>query len=76
MIVRGGESHIEGCVTAPASKSYTQRALVCGLLSRGVTRIRNPLLCSDTTATINACRAVGATVELGRELIIESEGEL
>ncbi len=76
MIVRVGASHIDGCVAAPSSKSYTQRALVCGLLSRGVTRIRSPLLCSDTIATINACRAMGATVELDRELTIESEGDL
>ncbi|PYS96448.1 MAG: 3-phosphoshikimate 1-carboxyvinyltransferase, partial [Acidobacteria bacterium] len=38
---------LEGRVTAPPSKSVTQRALVAAALARGRSRLRNPLLADD-----------------------------
>ncbi len=53
-----------GKVWAPPSKSYTQRMMIAALLSRGVSRILNPLSSDDTQATLKAMKAFGAEVEL------------
>ena len=50
-------------MVAPPSKAYTHRALFAGLLSQGVTRVENPLLCNDTEATVNSISALGGIVE-------------
>ncbi|MFH0862929.1 MAG: 3-phosphoshikimate 1-carboxyvinyltransferase [Candidatus Altiarchaeota archaeon] len=54
---------LRGSVQAPASKSYTIRAVLSGLLADGVSTIRCPLLSRDTEAAFNACRMFGAKVE-------------
>ncbi len=76
MIVRVTRSEISGRVVAPPSKSYTHRALICGLLACGTTHVKRPLLCNDTMATINAARLMGAEVDVSRDLRIRSDGEL
>lgn len=52
-----------GEITAPPSKAHTHRGLFAGLLSRGVTKIENPLPCADTEATASAISSLGASVE-------------
>lgn len=69
-------STIDGVVKPPPSKSYTHRAIVCGLLSKEYTRITNPLISDDTLATVNASRMMGATVHLGDVLEIQGPEEL
>jgi len=53
-----------GEVYAPPSKAYTHRMMIAALLSRGVSKISNPLSSDDTQATLEAIEAFGAEVEL------------
>ncbi|GAB6101761.1 3-phosphoshikimate 1-carboxyvinyltransferase [Thermococcus atlanticus] len=64
---------LDGKIRAPPSKSYTHRALFLGLLSEGKTKIENPLICTDTLATLNAVRAFGARADWN---FVESSGEV
>ncbi|MHC1586188.1 MAG: 3-phosphoshikimate 1-carboxyvinyltransferase [Candidatus Hecatellaceae archaeon] len=64
-IIRGG-SKLSGQIEAPPSKSYTHRAFIAALLSKGESIIRNPLASEDTDATLEACEALGAAVSKGR----------
>jgi len=54
---------LSGEITAPPSKARTHRALVAGLLSKGVTNIKNPLSCDDTKTTLHAVVTLGAKVD-------------
>lgn len=69
-------SQVHGSIKAPASKSYTHRVLFCSALANGRSIVRNPLLCSDVDATINALRSVGVEVYVNNESIIVDGGEL
>ncbi len=73
-VIRGGG--VAGGVQAPPSKSYTHRALVCGLLAPGKSRISNPLMCDDTDATMRACESFGADIQKGAYLGIEGPDAL
>lgn len=52
---------LSGTVRAPASKSYTHRAIMIAALD-GKTRIANPLYCEDTLNTIALWRRLGARI--------------
>jgi 3-phosphoshikimate 1-carboxyvinyltransferase len=54
---------LKGEVCAPPSKAYTQRMLIAAALSKGNSKISNPLLSEDTEATLRAVKAVGAEVQ-------------
>ena len=54
---------LKGSVCAPASKSYTIRAVLCGLLADGKSRIMSPLISQDTLASFKAARMLGAFCE-------------
>jgi 3-phosphoshikimate 1-carboxyvinyltransferase len=58
---------VHGTVGAPSSKSYTHRAVVAAHLSGRVYEIDRPLRSDDTLRTVGAVRALGSSVELGRE---------
>jgi 3-phosphoshikimate 1-carboxyvinyltransferase len=62
--VRITPSPVSGEVLAPPSKSYTHRAVILASLAVGESTIQNPLLSDDTLYTINACRLLGADIEL------------
>ena len=63
---------LTGTITAPPSKSYTHRAVIMGALANGITTIREPLIGSDTLASIRAMRALGAEIlEEGKKLTIK-----
>ncbi|MHA1948846.1 MAG: 3-phosphoshikimate 1-carboxyvinyltransferase [Candidatus Thorarchaeota archaeon] len=64
------KSDLKGVVQAPPSKSYTHRAIVCGLLTSGITRIFNPLFCEDTEASLRISKMLGANIERGEDLTI------
>lgn len=75
MIVR--PSLLGGTVSAPPSKSYTHRAIICAALAGGVSTITNPLLSDDAEATLGACEALGAKVlEKSPEKMVIRGGEL
>ncbi|MFX1603061.1 MAG: 3-phosphoshikimate 1-carboxyvinyltransferase [Promethearchaeota archaeon] len=61
-------SEIEGTLDAPPSKSFTHRAIVCGLLSSASVRIRNPLYCDDTESSIRLSEQMGAMIDRGVDL--------
>jgi len=56
------KSEIRGKVTAPPSKSYTIRGLMCAALSRGKSEIIHPLNSDDTRATLDVLSRVGIQV--------------
>ncbi|NLA49778.1 MAG: 3-phosphoshikimate 1-carboxyvinyltransferase [Bacteroidales bacterium] len=55
-------SEISGSVSAPPSKSMTQRAIAAALLAAGESIITNPSDCDDSLAAINIVTALGADV--------------
>ena len=57
-------SSVSGELAAPPSKSYTHRAVIVASLAEGESIIENPLLSDDTLYTMNACRILGADIEL------------
>ncbi len=60
--------HLEGMVSAPPSKAYTHRMLIAASLSKGTSKISDPLLADDTQATLRAIEALGAKTELKENL--------
>jgi 3-phosphoshikimate 1-carboxyvinyltransferase len=60
-------SKVEGNITAPPSKSYTHRAFAISLLAKGKGKVEQPLLSLDTLATLEACKLLGAGIEVERE---------
>lgn len=56
--------NISGEITAPASKSYAQRAIAIAALAKGVSRITNMTLCNDTRAALDVIQTMGAEVTL------------
>lgn len=59
---RVSSSSLDGETEAPASKSYTHRAIFAGTIARGESIIQNCLLCKDTIATVKACKSFGADI--------------
>jgi len=55
-------SVISGKVNAPPSKSYTHRVYAISLITSGDSTIKNPLISSDTRATLRACKQFGAEI--------------
>jgi len=54
---------LEGSVKAPASKSYTIRAVLSALLADGTSRIKDPLFSLDTKAAMDVCGKLGGKIE-------------
>ena len=54
--------HHDGTVRVPGDKSTSHRAVIFGLLAVGETRIEGLLEGDDVLRTIEACRALGATI--------------
>ena len=50
-------------VSAPASKSFVQRAIVAASLSKGETTLSNYTSCNDTDAACDLFRNLGVTIE-------------
>jgi 3-phosphoshikimate 1-carboxyvinyltransferase len=56
-------STIEGTISAPTSKSMTQRAIAAALLADGESIILNPSYCDDSLAAMSMAVGLGARVE-------------
>ncbi|MEN8258812.1 MAG: 3-phosphoshikimate 1-carboxyvinyltransferase [Thermodesulfobacteriota bacterium] len=54
-------------ITVPGSKSITQRALIAAALAQGDSTLIGPLASEDTAYTSSALRAMGVTVEEGKD---------
>ncbi len=67
-------SSLRGAVEIPASKSHTIRAVAIASLADGVSEIINPLVSEDSDASVAACRALGAGIELGDRWIVTGTG--
>jgi 3-phosphoshikimate 1-carboxyvinyltransferase len=63
-----GRSGVAGRARAPASKSYTHRAILSGGYARR-SRIDGPLLSADPRATIRAVEAFGGHVDVGEDAL-------
>jgi 3-phosphoshikimate 1-carboxyvinyltransferase len=73
--VRITPSPVTGGTSAPPSKSYTHRAVILASLATGESIIKEPLLSDDTGYTIDACRTLGADIELkGNRLKVTGTG--
>ncbi len=57
------KSRIYGKVTAPSSKSYTIRALICAALAEGRSEIISPLGSDDTEACLDILGKLGVRIE-------------
>ena len=58
---------LSGEISAPPSKSFTQRILIAAALSNGISKISNPLQSEDTQATLRAIKALGANVVVAED---------
>ena len=56
------KGRIAGSITAPASKSYAQRAVAAAMLAGGETTLTHLDLCNDTRAALDVARRLGASV--------------
>ena len=63
-------SELEGSINIPASNSHTIRSVVIASLAEGTSRISHPLDSGDTRSAVSACRALGADIKTGEELVI------
>ena len=69
-------SDIRGKVTAPPSKSYTIRGLMCAALARGESQIINSLCADDTEAAARVLSGIGVGVERSGDIWRVSGGNL
>jgi 3-phosphoshikimate 1-carboxyvinyltransferase len=68
-------SRLSGELKAPPDKSISHRAALLGAMASEPVRIENYLHAADTTATLEAVRALGALVEVrGTEVVLRGTG--
>src|SRR3954453_22578257 len=67
---------LEGELRPPADKSISHRAAILGAMADTPVTVRNYLAAADTTSSLDAVRALGATVTTGAngELTIAGVG--
>lgn len=64
-----------GTVRVPGDKSISHRALICGALGNGESRIRGILQSADVESTASVLRSLGAQIPmLTHEIVIEGNG--
>ncbi len=57
-------SLVNTTVKIPGSKSITHRALIAAGLAKGVSRLKNVLICEDSLYTVNGLRELGIQITL------------
>ncbi|MFC1711537.1 3-phosphoshikimate 1-carboxyvinyltransferase [Patescibacteria group bacterium] len=60
---------VKGEIQAPASKSFTHRAIILACLSKGQSVIKNCLLADDTINTLKACQKLGVNITVNNKVI-------
>ncbi|HEY2065211.1 MAG TPA: hypothetical protein VGG84_04580, partial [Gemmatimonadaceae bacterium] len=58
----GGGPRIEGSLRVPGDKSISHRALICGALAGGTSRVRGILASADVKSTAAVLRSLGVPV--------------
>ena len=66
VVIEGG-AKLSGELTAPPSKSYCHRALICSSLSEGKSRIFKFSRCDDALATVSVLRGMGIEIDLAAD---------
>ncbi len=70
-------SFVKGDITAPPSKSMTQRAIAAALLANGTSVVTNPSGCDDSLAAMSIATGLGADIIPGeKSLQITGSGKL
>ncbi len=69
-------SKISGVITAPPSKSFAHRILICAYLSGKKIKVLNAGDSVDVKVTLNALKTLGALIVEDKNEIIISKGEL
>lgn len=75
MIVKVNSSKIMGKAKAPASKSFTHRAIISAALARGTSTIRNPLASDDTYVTSSVLKDIGIDIKASADVWRVEGGE-
>lgn len=71
------KSTLSGTIACPPNKSYSHRAIFLAALSNGKSTLRNVLLSRDTLATVDACKAFGAKIEINNStVVVDSNGKI
>jgi 3-phosphoshikimate 1-carboxyvinyltransferase len=71
------KSILTGVIACPPNKSYSHRSIFLASLANGKSILRNVLLSRDTLATVEACRAFGANIEINDSTVtIQSNGTI
>ncbi len=78
MEINKNPKKIQAEIDIPGSKSLTHRALIMAALAEGESRIRQPLICEDTSLTIGALKKMGAEISpKNGDLIVKgTDGEI
>ena len=72
MCIKVYPSFSKGKIQVPPSKSYMQRALVAGLLTKGYTKISNPGYSNDDKNVLHSIEKLGAEIShSGNDLLIK-----
>ena len=67
---------LRGNVIIPSDKSISHRAVIFASLAKGKSVIKNFSKGQDPLSSLNVCRALGADIEIGKEVIVSSSGVL
>ncbi|MBE5743390.1 MAG: 3-phosphoshikimate 1-carboxyvinyltransferase [Clostridiales bacterium] len=67
---------LSGEITAPPSKSFAHRILICAYLSGRRVKINNIGSSDDVLVTLNALKTMGASVELNCDSVILKKGKI
>lgn len=62
------KSDLKGKVTAPSSKSYTIRGLMCAAMAKGESEIVHPLVSDDTQAAADVLGKIGVGIQRENDL--------
>lgn len=74
--MRFSKGEMKGKVLPPPSKSHTHRAFFLASMAKGESVVTHSLLSSDTKATLNACRMMGARAEVDGSTVRITGGDL
>lgn len=61
---------IQGSVTIPGSKSYTNRALLLAALTKNSVRVESPLMSDDIEAMIDCLRVLGVAIDIEERALV------
>ena len=74
MNCRASKSSLSGMVACPSNKSYTHRAVFLASLAGEGSVVEGALLSRDTEATVDACRTLGAALDVAGSTISVKRG--